>query len=246
MTRRMMRNVITAMSLAGLLAAGLRSHATQEPKTKNEPNSAKLGAEKPKTNAKTKGVANLRMAADLVTYGRETKSPEALILAARILATTPVKAGGGSAKLVGGSAKSEKSPASAKELDPETLLTEAKKMSDDAHIAALINETRKIVAERSRGEIDGPAVNEGFANANSTVTWTAVFRGNEVASVTIAGYGGADFDLYVFDDRGNLISQDTGPTANATCTWYPSYTSTFTFRVVNCSPFGSQYRFINN
>ncbi|MFO0959126.1 MAG: hypothetical protein U0800_17140 [Isosphaeraceae bacterium] len=219
----------------------------QDAKKSEGPNASDIGANKPKADAKAQGVANLRMVADLVTYGRQAKSPMALIVAAKMLWATPVKTEGGSAKPVEGADDAGKAKADLEAVGPQLLLEEAKKLSGgDEHIDALIAEARRSIAERPRGEIDGPSVREAYLGPNGSGNWTAVFRANELASVTIAGYGGADFDLYVYDDRGNLIRQDTGPTTNATCTWVPSYTATYTFRVVNCSPFGSGYRFINN
>lgn len=242
MSQRMMR---LALATTGLLALGFPALGQDTAKKPVPPDTSKIMKEKPKPDPKIKSVESLRMAADLVTYGREAKSPEALILAAKILAATPVKEGAGSAKLVEGSAKSDKNPAD-EGVSPATLLDEAKKMTDDEHVLSMISDTRKIIAERSKGEIDGPAQHQGFAPGNGSQTWTAVFLGNQPASVTIAGYGGADFDLYVYDDRGNLVHSDTGPTFNAGWTWYPPYTMTYSFVVRNCSPFGANYRFINN
>ena len=243
MSRRMTR---IALASACLAALSVTSRGLDDPKRPEGPNTAPPGAQKPKVDAKAKGVADLRLAADLVAYGRQSRSPESLILAAKILASTPVKPDGGTAKLVGGSAKPDPATPDADAPDPAKLLAEARAMGGDEHVVAMIAEAAKIIAERSKGEFDGAAVRNGYVGPNGFANWTAVFRAGELASVTIAGSGGADFDLYVTDDRGNQICADTGPTANATCTWYPSYTATFHFRVVNCSPFGSGYRFINN
>ena len=245
----MSNSVRKSVALAFAALFGLsQGGAAQESKKPDGPNSAKIEGEKPKADAKSKGVANLRMAADLVAYGRESKSPEALILAAKILAATPVKTEGGSAKLAEGPAKPAEASTSteSQDVDPGKLLSEAESMTDDEHVVAQIADVRKLVGERSKGEIDGPTVRQGFVGPNGVVVWTGVFVAGQLASVTIAGYGGADFDLYVFDDRGNPIARDTGPGINATCTWRPIYTATFTMRVVNCSPFGSQYRYISN
>ena len=217
MTDRLQRNGILAVGLTTVMALSFATLRGDEPKKPEGPNAAKAGADKPKANAKSKAAANLRMAADLVTFGRESKSPEALILAAKILGTTPVKIDSGTAKIVEGTSKASKETVEKDLVTPESLFAEAKELSDDDNIAGLIADARKIIREGSKGEFDGPAVKNGFAGPNETVGWTGVFRAGELASVTIAGNDGADFDLYVYDDRGNLIRQDTGPTTNASC-----------------------------
>src|SRR5262249_20939397 len=105
-------------ALLGLAQGGL----AQEPKKTDGPNSAKASAEKPKADEKAKAVARLAMAHELIAYGRETKSPESLILAAKILGTTPTNTEENKFELQDGQ---EIKPIV---VDPAKLLAEAKKM----------------------------------------------------------------------------------------------------------------------
>lgn len=230
---------LASAGLAGLLALAIPAASDEDPK-KDGPNSSKAGPEKPKTDAKAQGVHDLGMAYDLVAYGRKSMSPEALILAAKILAATPITPGDDSFKMEAGE-KIE--PV---ELSPARLLAEAREMNGDDHIAALAASAGKQISERSRGEIDGPRDHNGGVGPNGVAVWNGVFRGGELASVTIAGYGDADLDLYIFDDRGGLVAQDRSPDYNPTCTWSPIYTGKFTMRVVNCTPTPAGFRLIHN
>jgi hypothetical protein len=235
-----------ALALTGILgvlaATATRSMRADEPPQGKGPNTAKADAKKPKADAVTQAVARLNLAHGLVAYGREAKSPEALILAAQILGTTPIKAGDDKVK--------PEKPADALDrgdgTTPAKLIDEAKKMTDDETVLNMAKAVSRQIAERSRGEVDGPQEHFGSVGPNSASNWNAVFRGGELASVTVAGYGNADLDLYIFDDRGNQIRRSTGPGYNESCTWTPIYTGTFILRVVNCSPVSAGFRLYNN
>jgi len=75
-------------------------------------------------------------------------------------------------------------------------------MSDDKAVLTMASSVSRQLAERSRDEIDGLRERYGFVGPNGWSNWTGVFRGGELASVTVAGFGGADLDLYIIDDRG--------------------------------------------
>ena len=184
------------------------------------------------------------MAYNLIAYGRSEQSPQALILAAEIIGTTPIKAG--EDDQFQQEQGQQAADVEAAEVSPAALLAEADRMADDENVRALAQSVERRLAERSRGEIDGPRQLSGGVGPNGNATWNGVFRGGELASVTVAGYGDADLDLYIYDDRGNLIVQDTSPDFNPTCTWTPIYTGKFTMQIVNCSPNSAGYRLFHN
>lgn len=242
MTKRFER---LGLCLAALTAAtiGYATARADEPQKKDGPNAAKAEEGKKGEPDKTaEQAARIKLAHDLIAFGRTEgqQSPEALVLAAKILGTTPMK-----------TAQDDKFSIEKGEqlkeldLDPAKLIAEAKEMTDDEGLAAYADMVASQISERPRGEIDGPATLCGYVGPNAESVWNGVFVGGQFASVTAAGTG-ADLDLYIYDDRGILIDQDTSPDHNPTCSWQPIYTGKFTMRVVNCSPYPSQYRLIHN
>ena len=233
---------LAAAGLTSLVILAIPSLSLKgdEPSKERAPNIAKADPNKPKADKVTRGVARLGLAYNLIAYGREAKSPEALILAAKILGTTPTRPGDDKFK------QEEGLEVKTFDLSPAKLIAEAKEMSDNDDVTALANSASRQISERSRGELDGPREHQGGVRPNGVATWNGVFRGGELASVTVAGYGNADLDLYIYDDRGFLITQDSSPDYNPTCTWRPIYTGKFLMKVVNCSPYGAGFRLIHN
>jgi hypothetical protein len=223
-------------ALLGLAQGGL----AQEPKKTDGPNSAKASAEKPKADEKAKAVARLAMAHELIAYGRETKSPESLILAAKILGSTQTNTEEKKLELQEGQ---EIKPI---EVDPAKLLAEAKKMDGSDGVADLAAAVSKQLAERSRGSVGGPCSQFASVGGNGFAIFRGVYRGGELACASVVSFDNADLDLYVFDENGNLIAQDRGPCWSASCTWSPFWTGRFTLRVVNCSPFPAGFRINTN
>ena len=49
------------------------------------------------------------------------------------------------------------------------------------------------------------------------------------------------YEIYVYDNNGNLIDSDTDYTDNCVCTWTPRWTGNFRIRVVNRGNVYNQY-----
>jgi len=195
-------------------------------------------------DAKAELAAQLVTAHQLIRLGRDKKSPDplALVVAARILGTTPTS----ETKMKEEEGKDTKEAKEAKEPTAKELLDEAAGMTKDEHVVALIKATRKQLDEHKRGDITGPATKFRYIGAGQTVVWTGIFRGQEFATCSVSGEeSGLRMSMTTYDDRGIYITS-SGPGTSATCSWTPIYTGTFKFYVRNHSGFGGQYVWINN
>jgi hypothetical protein len=67
-----------------------------------------------------------------------------------------------------------------------------------------------------------------------------------VAIVTVQGDGDTDLDLYVYDEFGNRVAADEGPTDHCSVIWTPRWTGTFTIKVVNRGALSNRYRLRTN
>ena len=83
------------------------------------------------------------------------------------------------------------------------------------------------------GPTRGPVAGVRRVNANSTMIFHETFRAGEVATVSIAGDGDTDLDLYVYDANGNLITRAIGLSDRETVSFTPFVTSTFRIEVRN-------------
>jgi hypothetical protein len=69
--------------------------------------------------------------------------------------------------------------------------------------------------------------------ARDTDTWTIRCYGDEITRVTVNGDGSSDLDIYVYDERGNLIVSDTDDTDYCVASFTPFWTQTMTVKIVN-------------
>jgi len=96
------------------------------------------------------------------------------------------------------------------------------------------------------GTVGGPkGVNESIC-AYDTITYKAYFYANETAMVGVIGDGDTDLDLYVFDERGNLIVSDDDYSDRCMVTWTPRWTGQFTIKVVNRGSVYNNFRLRTN
>jgi hypothetical protein len=85
------------------------------------------------------------------------------------------------------------------------------------------------------GSLGGAKVQLTTLPADHTDTWTVTFVGGVQAAVAIAGDGGTDLDLYVYDENDNFITKSDGPGDRESCSWTPRWTGKFKIKVVNRS-----------
>ena len=189
----------------------------------------------------------LQTAANLAKYGYATYSPTALIEAARIFGTTKVQEA--DFKKVKESEATGEEKEQKVSFTPSQLLADAKKYAGkDKTILALVKKTEDELATvvTTRGAVGGPKYSEDKVYAKDYVTYDCKFWANELAEVIVVGDGDNDLDLYVYDEKGNLIASDTDYTDQCICRWVPAWTGTFTIKILNRGAVYSRYAIATN
>ncbi len=98
----------------------------------------------------------------------------------------------------------------------------------------------------TRGAVGGPRYTEERVYGKSTDTYVIKFWANELAEVIVIGDGDNDLDLYIYDEGGHLIASDTDYTDQCICRWVPSWTGSFTIKIVNRGAIYSNYAIATN
>ncbi len=189
----------------------------------------------------------LQTAASLAKYGYATYSPTALVEAARIFGTTPVQAFEAE-KTTNGKASADEKEVKVS-FDPTQLLADAKEYAGkDKTVLALITKVEKELksAGSTRGAVGGAKYGEYKVYGKSHDDFTVKFWAGELAEVIVVGDGDNDLDLYIYDESGNLIASDTDYTDQCVCRWVPSWTGSFTIRIVNRGVVYSYYAIATN
>jgi hypothetical protein len=159
--------------------------------------------DKPTTNAPA--MARLLTAYSLIDYGRETKSPLALISAAQVLHNTPTKP------------LKDLDPKFAESLGKEVaadtaqgLLDEAKGMTDDPKVGDLIAALSKEFKEKPKNVVGGCFSGQFFMDPGEKSLYPPVFRGGEWAEVNARVIGPGTLELTVSDPKQGLNGSDVG------------------------------------
>jgi hypothetical protein len=175
----------------------------------------------------------------MADMGRETKSPEMLIGAAKMLRSISAKPGDAQAT----NDKGEK----VKSGEGETLqkvaqdwLREAAKMAhDDKLISPLV---QRILDEEAQGSFGGPRSYYHQPGAGSTLTWEVRFAGGQPASITVTGNGRNSLTLTVTGPGYNYTWTGRNPSAN----WVPDRDRTYQIKVTNNGPGQAAYTLYHN
>jgi hypothetical protein len=239
MTRRLW---ITGLFLAaGLcLAVGLAGAADKKEASKGD-DAAK----------NEQAVANIAIAYKLADLGRKADSPEALIAAAKILnnihevqdiknvepATSdpsmPPKPGEPIPE------KPDKANSADFSADVKKLLEEAKDMTKDEKVLAVIDSVK---ITPTRGAIGGPRrivkLLKGGANHVYTIRYAGGVQARAVVSCPV------NVSLQVYGPGGSLIGQFNGKSEEIY--WNPKNDNDFTIRVVNLTGTGAEYTLTTN
>lgn len=96
------------------------------------------------------------------------------------------------------------------------------------------------------GAKGGPKEANDRVLANDYDIYNIVFLGGQTARVTVNGDGDTDLDLYIYDENGNLIEKDDDYTDYCVCSWTPSWTGTFTIKIVNRGNVYNAYKLSTN
>lgn len=171
------------------------------------------------------GVRVIALSQDLADLGRRDKDALMLIVAADIAKKADVR-------------RIDRAPegAVAESSDPyavEALLAEAVALGGASPvIKALADEVR---ASATKGRV----VSKGYSVATLKGAGTDWYRGQkfvggQYAEVSVQARGGSgSLDLFLYDDKGNLVCRDLRQSGTGYCGWTPSVTSSFDIKIVN-------------
>lgn len=221
--------VLTAVALGGWLSL---SPAAADDK-KSEPVA--------KADPVADAVRQIAMAYELAEYGRQTRSPEILVAAARILRHIHTTPGKEPSKVEQGKEEPGDAEAVSMVKESEKLLAEAKNLApDDSTIAQLIDRTMR---EKSRGAVGGPRSYRHRPGAGAVISMSVRFRGGQPASVSVTGNGRNTLTLRVTGPEGlNLVWTGPHPSLN----WVPDVAHTYTISVRNDGPGPVGYTLFHN
>ena len=189
-------------------------------------------------------IKNLKLAYDLADYGYSNESPSALLQAAEILTEIPMQQLDAKAiqeRIAAGDADTKHV------YTAETLLVDAKDFAGkDKTFKNWISNVEKAVQSKSRGATGGPVYDEYFVYGRNCVYYDLYFDGGCFAEITVASYDGADLDLTVYDENGNMIVQDVSYASNCYVSFNPRWTGVFRIYIDNNAPYNATYRIVTN
>lgn len=232
-------DVILALTggMALLCSVGVIAADTKDKGINRDPDT------KPPITAAGAAVEARALAGQLVAYGDQAKDPLALIVAAKILKS------------------SDPQPTDLKK-DGDAVPKDAKKEGDNKHEAgAILARAKALAAGRqdllalatdveamtAKGATQGAGrIHWDRVAARRTDMYDITFRGGESAIVYIEGDGDTDLDLYVYDENGNLICDDTDYTDRLLCSWNPRWTGPFRIKVENHGNIWNEYGLVTN
>lgn len=200
---------------------------------------------KEEKQAENSDIKNIQLAYSLADYGYENNSASALLEAADILSQIPTQKGTFEAEKKGESG--EKAPVDSRNYDPKKILEDAKKLAGkDKNMLNWAKQIEKTLSSVSRGATGGPLWDSDIAYGNGGAIYHITFDGGRLAEVFVSSLNGADFDLYIYDDRGNLLCYDERYNDDAYGFWYPSRTGRYTIQIRNRSYYNAAYMMYTN
>lgn len=194
----------------------------------------------PKAPATDEPIARLQMSSDLLAFGRDTKDPMVLIVAARIMkalgpSEVDLKPEG---RAVAGSQKA------GLPVSPDSILAEARDFSKgDKIINLLIDQT---VTAGVAATAEPPKTHQDTVQAGASDIYSVVFNGGQLAEAAVAGDGSGDLDLLVYDENDHLVCRSTGSSDREYCRWWPRWTGPFRIEIQNLSAGANLYRIATN
>ena len=130
-------------------------------------------------------------------------------------------------------------------LDWEAMLKTAEDLAvGNKALLGLIDDIR---VERSKGLTSGPVFSIASIKSGGTDTYAPFpFTGEAYAEVYLEGAGGADLNLFVYDQKDRLVCSDSDASQIAYCGWTPSATAEFKIIVKNKGPKSASYSLMTN
>ena len=112
------------------------------------------------------------------------------------------------------------------------------------HLLAIIRDSE--ITATMKGRVHGADVHVDRVLARDADIYREVYRAKEPAEVAVVGDGDTDLDLYIYDEYGNLVCDDTGYTDRAYCSWTPRWEGAFEIEIRNLGDVYNEYRLFTN
>ena len=191
-------------------------------------------------------IKSLETAYALAEYGYANNSASALIEAAEILSQIEVQPLKDGNTKEGEVTKSEKP--SGHEYTASQLADDGIKLAGkNKNLVAWGKEVKKGIKPETRGATRSPQWDVSCASRNGgTVRYRVFFNGGRYASVSVRSLDGCDYDLFIYDESGHLISQDVSYNRSAFCSFNPRWTGPFSIVVKNRSSYTGAFRLTTN
>jgi hypothetical protein len=195
----------------------------------------------PKAPAIDEPVARLQMSSDLLAFGRGNKDPLAVIVAARIMKTvggteTDMKPEGR------GATDNPQKPG--QPVTPDTILVDARDLAKGDKLTNLLID--EAAAMGSHGGAAQLKTHHDTVQAGATDAYTVVYNGGQLAEAGIAGDGGSDLDLLVYDENDHLVCRSASSNDREYCQWWPRWTGPFRIEILNLGTAPNHYRVATN
>jgi hypothetical protein len=200
--------------------------------------------EKPKKIPRGSPLYMLDMADALAAFGRETRNPLALTVAADLAKQAGERARVREVEHQGGALE-----AAAPEAEGQTpaadVLDEAVALAKgDPVILALVADVRAAsVKGLSQGL--GASISSVPGSGNDWYR-NLPFKGGEYAETKIDVLNGGDISLFVYDAGGNLVCKDASASGRKYCGWSPVSTDKFSIKIENRGARPVRYKLVTN
>ncbi len=104
-----------------------------------------------------------------------------------------------------------------------------------------------IVAENTKGVVNGPVYNIANIAAKKSDTYNAIpFEAAKYAEIYVEGQGSADLNLFVYDSKNRLVCSDSDASDIAYCGWRPNVSDGFSIKVTNKGNVATRYSLMTN
>jgi hypothetical protein len=98
----------------------------------------------------------------------------------------------------------------------------------------------------SSGTGEQPKTHQDTVQAGASDVYSVVFNSGQLAEVGLAGDGGSDLDLLVFDENDHLVCRSASSTDREYCRWWPRWTGPFRIEIQNLGSAANFYRIATN
>lgn len=128
------------------------------------------------------------------------------------------------------------------------LETTVKKLA--AALAAFVLATAALVPglapDASAGAFKGAVDVRERVEAHDTDAYNVVFRGGQLAAVSVSGDGDTDLDCFVYDEDGSLVAKDDDSTDECRLTFRPQRSMRYRVEIVNLGGVYNAYHLRTN